>query len=235
MDKVKVTSQRHDGVVMSSRDAARTVIEVVRDGGLAVVPFDVAYAFLGATRGALELIYALKVRPAGKPCPMLASWEHFLGASAADPERIRAIQRVADAGLPVGLITSTNWQSDLVGTSPDDCREMLAKDGKLALFINMGGIGELLIEEADAIGLRLFGSSANISGTGNSFRLDELPDFMLENVDITCEAGDCRYTNAERMAASIVDVDATAVVRIGILHEEIERLMRQSDEGAAGC
>jgi len=220
---------------MSPADAVREVLEVVRGGGLAVVPFDVSYAFLAATRGALERIYALKLRPGSKPCPLLASWEHFLDASSAEHGRIRVAERVASAGLPVGILTPLEWESAVVRSIPEDCRDLLIKDDKMALLINMGGISDLWIAAADAAGVRLFGSSANISGTGNSFRLEEVPSAMLDSVDITCEAGMCRYANPERSASSIIDVETGALVRAGILHEEIGRLLRETDESTTGC
>lgn len=234
-DTVKVTSRQHAGLIMSPADAAAAVIEVVRRGGLAVVPLDVSYAFLGATRDAIERIYALKLRPGSKPCPMLASWEHFQEASAATPERIAAIARVDEAGLPVGLVTSTKWDGDIAKTIPGDVVDKVAKDGKMALFINMGGLSNMLLSEADRIGLRLFGSSANISGAGNSFRLDEVPEAMLEQVDIKVEGDTCRYVNAERMASSIVDVDDGVFTRRGILADEIEEVMEDTGGAPGGC
>ena len=217
---------------MSPHEAADAVLDVLQGGGLAVVPFDVSYAFLGATRDALERIYALKLRPGSKPCPMLASWDHFVDVSAAGAKQVAAMKRIDAAGLPVGMITAPNADSAVVRSIPSDCTDMLVKDGRLALFINMGGLSDLLIEVADAAGVRLFGSSANLSGTGNSFRLDEVPESMLANVDITCEAETCRYANPERMASSIIDVEGVSFVRRGILADEIERVMLDGESVA---
>jgi tRNA A37 threonylcarbamoyladenosine synthetase subunit TsaC/SUA5/YrdC len=219
---------------MSPEQAAARVVETMRDGGLGVVPFDVAYAFLGATRGAIERIFALKLRPGSKPCPMLATWAHFENATAAAPARVKAVRKVADAGLPVGIVTSVDWKSDVAKSVPGDARDLLAKDNKLAMFINMGGLSDLLLARADEVGIRLFGSSANISGTGNSFRLDEVPEAMLDLVDITCEAATCRYANTERMASSIVDVDAGTFIREGIVARDIARLMGIRETPAGG-
>ena len=136
--------------------------------------------------------------------------------------------RVVDAGLPVGIVTRPKWNSATGRSISEDCRDLLTRDGRLALFINMGGMSNVLLRVADERGVRLFGSSANISGKGNSFSIDDVPDAMLESVDIVCEAGTCKYANPERMASSIVDMDSRTLLRAGILHEEIAALLRDS-------
>ena len=66
VDVVQVLSD--DGVaIMSGSEAAESVVAVIKRGGLAVVPFDVSYAFLAGTLEPLRRIYELKLRPAAKP------------------------------------------------------------------------------------------------------------------------------------------------------------------------
>lgn len=229
MNSIQVTSSQSEGGAMSAGRAAETVVEVVKAGGLAVVPLDVSYAFLAATRGALERIYDLKVRPASKPCPILASWEHFVEATAASPAHIQRVERAVAAGLPVGMLTRPDRRSDVVRRIPADCSEMLIKDDRLALFVNMGGMAADLIAAAEANGVLLFGSSANISGTGNSFSIEDVPKSMLESVDVVCDAGRCRFSNPDRLASTILDVESGALTRRGIAADEIEKRLLDSD------
>jgi tRNA A37 threonylcarbamoyladenosine synthetase subunit TsaC/SUA5/YrdC len=214
---------------VTPRAAAQRVVDRIIRGGLAVVPFDVSYAFLGGTAEPLSRIYKLKLRPASKPCPILASWAHFADVAGEQTEATRRIERVVQAGLPVGVLARVNWESSVIQAVPDDCIDRLVKDDKVALFMNMGGVSAELIRVADERGVILFGSSANISGKGNSFALQEVPESMLEAVDILCEDGRCKYANAERLASSIVDLETGALTRRGILHEDIERLLADEE------
>lgn len=229
MTMIRVKSVAFDNEVMRSVEAARHVVGVLKDGGLAVVPLDVSYAFLAASQEALARIFELKLRPAAKRCSILASLKHFLDAADTAPEPLRRMQRVVDAGFPLGILVRPDWESDTVTAIPKDCVDLLLKDEKLALFINMGAMSTELIEAAEKAGIQLFGSSANISGSGNSFTLDEVPAALLEAADAVCEGGTCRYANPERLASTIVDLDTSNLTRRGALHEEIERLLKMSD------
>jgi tRNA A37 threonylcarbamoyladenosine synthetase subunit TsaC/SUA5/YrdC len=222
---VRVTTSEHNRAVMESREAATRVVDIISSGGLALVPFDVAYAFLAGSRGALEKIYQLKLRPADKACPILVSGEQFRQMVDAKPEEIARVDKVIQADLPVGILTRAQWENELARSIPEDCLEFLVSDERVGLFTNMGGMSEDLLSVATERGVRLFGSSANLSGMGNSFSLEDVPGQIVEAMDIVCETGACRYSNPDRLPSSIVDITTGRLIRRGILHEEIERLL----------
>jgi tRNA A37 threonylcarbamoyladenosine synthetase subunit TsaC/SUA5/YrdC len=222
---VKVSTRDGRWELMSSREAAERVIDVIDGGGLALVPFDVAYAFITGSISPLQRIYQLKLRPPKKACPVLVSWEQFVDIADSNGRDVERLKRVVDAGLPVGVLTTPDWESDAARSIPQDCVHLLVSQGKLALFMNMGGMSEDLLEIANQRGVRLFGSSANISGMGNSFSLDDVPDEIVEAMDIVCEIGPCKYKNPDRLPTSIVDLETGTLTRSGILHDEIGRLL----------
>ena len=171
------------------------------------------------------MLFRSKLRPQKKACPILVSWDDFVDAADASPAEIDRIRRVVDADLPVGVLVKPKWDSAMVRSIPEDCLELLNTDGRLGLFMNMGGMsGELLAAGARA-GVRLFGSSANISGMGNSFSLDDVPDSIVSSMDVLCDAGTCAFANPNRLPSSIVDLESGQLIRRGILHEEIGRLL----------
>ena len=132
MTLIRVKSVACNNEVMRSPEAARQVVGVLKDGGLAVVPLDVSYAFLAASQEPLARIFELKLRPASKRCSILASWKHFLDAADAAPGPLRRMQRVVDAGFPLGILARPAWESDTVAAIPKDCVDLLLKDEKLA-------------------------------------------------------------------------------------------------------
>jgi tRNA A37 threonylcarbamoyladenosine synthetase subunit TsaC/SUA5/YrdC len=225
---IKVTTrdgEKRASEVLSSITAAERVVASVKAGDLAVVPLDVSYAFLGGSLDALERIYELKLRPASKPCPILASWEHFVDVAAATDDEIARIKPVIDAKLPVGVLVKPKHESVVLQAIPRDCSDRLIRNDQIALFMNMGGMSVDLITVANREGVVLFGSSANISGTGNSFSVREIPETMLAATDIVCESGTCKYANSERLASTIVQLDTGELTRRGILHKEIAQLL----------
>jgi tRNA A37 threonylcarbamoyladenosine synthetase subunit TsaC/SUA5/YrdC len=222
---VKVTNASLHEAPMPVREAADLVVDVIKGGGLALVPFGVAYAFVTGSRAPLGRIYELKLRPPEKACPILVSWEDFVDAADAKPEQIERIGRVVSADLPVGVLVEPRWDSAMARSIPDDCRELLTSNGKLGLFMNMGGMSGQLLDAAAREDVRLFGSSANFSGMGNSFSLEDVPESIVGAMDIVCEAGTCTYANPDRLPSSIVDLETGQLTRRGILHEEIGRLL----------
>ena len=51
---------------------ARRTFDVVSDGGIAIIPLDVAYAILGRTEAAIKRIFAAKQRSYEKPSGLFA-------------------------------------------------------------------------------------------------------------------------------------------------------------------
>lgn len=221
---VKVSSGDEQRI-MPVAEAAERVVDIIAQGGLALVPFGVAYAFLTGSREPLARIYELKLRPPKKTCPILVSWEDFDDIAEATPSQMDRIRRVIEADLPVGVLVKPRWDSETARSIPKDCLELLTTNGKLGLFMNMGGMSRHLLEAGARAGVRLFGSSANISGMGNSFSLEEVPEGIVSKMDIVCEAGTCTHANPDRLPSSIVDLETGRLTRRGILHHEIERLL----------
>ncbi len=211
---------------MDPGEAAGHVVKVVTEGGLALVPFDVAYAFLASSRAALEKIYKLKLRSPQKACPMLVSWEQFLQFADGSADEIGRVNKLVQSGLPFGVLTNAVWDCEFARSIPEDCLEYLVSGDRVGLFMNMGGMSDRILSLATEKGVRIFGSSANLSGMGNSFALEDVPGQIVESMDIICETGSCKYANPERLPSSIVDIKTGQLTRRGILHDEIERLLR---------
>jgi len=222
---VRVSTADDDAKLMPVREAADRVVEIIGNGGLALVPFGVAYAFLTGSRIPLEQIYELKLRPPQKACPILVSWEDFVDAADATPAQVDRIRAVIEAELPVGVLVKPKWENATVRSIPQDCLDLLTTDGKIGLFMNMGGMSRELLDAGARAGVRLFGSSANISGMGNSFSLEDVPESIVSRMDIVCDAGKCTHANPDRLPSSIVDLATGQLTRRGILHEEIGRLL----------
>lgn len=222
---VNVTVAGEEPKVLPVREAADAVVDVIGKGGLALVPFGVAYAFLTGSRAPLERIYELKLRPAHKACPILVSWDDFVDAADAAPSELARIRSVVEADLPVGVLVKPKWDSAMAQSIPKDCLDLLTTNGRLGLFMNMGGMSRELLDAGARAGVRLFGSSANISGMGNSFSLEDVPESIVSRMDIVCDAGTCVHANPDRLPSSIVDLETGQLTRRGILHEEIGRLL----------
>ena len=71
------------------------VYDTLRAGGLAVVPTNAGYGLLAMGARAVERIYALKGRPASKPCITVTTWPNTAVAGIAVPSSEPFTQFVA--------------------------------------------------------------------------------------------------------------------------------------------
>jgi tRNA A37 threonylcarbamoyladenosine synthetase subunit TsaC/SUA5/YrdC len=103
-------------------------------------------------------------------------------------------------------------------------------DGTVATFHAAGELVTAVAERAFADGRLIVGSSANRSGTGNCYDLDEVPVEMRTGVDLVIDAGHVPRTSDQRLATTILDLPRGQFLRQGIHFERIERSWRDLRE-----
>jgi len=176
------------------------VLELLR-GGLLIYPTETYYALgcLASMHGAVERIFAVKGRPAGKPLPLIvADWdmsERFLRLGGLELELARKF-----------------WPGPLsIVTGVDPCISPLARDrdGRSAVRMTPHVIAARVCHEA---GAPLVSSSANRSGQEPVCRPDDLDQGLVR------EAG-AYVLNAEPWPAggqpsTLVEVVGRNTVRV---------------------
>ena len=146
---------------------AQRVFEVLKAGGIAVVPASMGYAIATSNVDNLERIFLTKQRPSHKRHAMGGSFElhtqlHRLS------ERNAAIVRwlVHDFDLPLGVIGPYDPDHPILKNIDQKTMEAATVGGSLAMLINAGAIIDEITKLTMAAGISHLGSSANISGTG---------------------------------------------------------------------
>ncbi len=199
---------------------ARLVYATLHAGGLALVPTDVGYGLLAMEEPAVRRIYALKGRPASKPCVTVAN--AAIVDSVAQPidgatrEWLAEVTRLA----PLAIITQVAESALLDSMSPY-VRGQGTTAGTIALFYSAGRLVERVAELALADGRLVLGSSANLSGTGNNYAFAEVPDVMRDGADLALDRGPAWYANEQRLATTILDLTSGRFLRKGIEYSRI--------------
>ena len=87
------------------RKDAEAVYDVIMDGGIALVPLDVAYAIIGHKEEAIKKIFAVKKRSFEKPSGMFACMDHSFALHELG-EREREIQHALfyEHNLPFSVV-----------------------------------------------------------------------------------------------------------------------------------
>ena len=72
----------------------------------------------------------------------------------------------------------------------------------------------------------LFGSSANISGTGTRFRFEDVPQELKEIADVSIDYGLRRY-HIYRRAGTLINFETMKVIRMGACYELISGVLKR--------
>lgn len=207
------------GMTPMENDAHR-VYATLRAGGLALIPTDVGYGLVAMEADAVQRIYELKGRPATKPCVTVASFDILT----------RVARPLTDAGrewladitrlTPLAIVTRLA-PSPLVDELPAYVRGQATHDGTIALFFRAGRLLERLAELALADGRLVLGSSANLSGTGNNYTFDSVPETMRASADLALDRGASWYRNDQQLASTILDLTNGTFIRKGVNYVRI--------------
>jgi len=206
---------------------ARRTIDIIRQGGIAIVPNDTGYACCGASIDPLQRIYDAKRRGSHKRNAMAADLHtqrelHTLSPRA--QEMVEAI--VVDHDLPLGVIGSFRADHPLLRGLGSDAIKASTAAGTLGVLMNAGPFHAELTRLSREEGVPLFGSSANLTGTGTRFRVEDIHDEIRQIADITINYGLRRY-HIYRRAGTLINFDTLQVIRIGACYELISDVLRR--------
>ena len=207
-------------------DACRT-FDVVSDGGIAIIPLDVAYAILGRTEAAIKRIFAAKQRSYEKPSGLFACLDHSLDLHVLG-ERDRDIQRtlIDEFDLPFSTVAPFRRDHPMLAGVDPFVLESSTKAGTMDMLLNAGPLHAELAKLSHAETTPLFGSSANLSLTGSKFALDDIETEIRAVADIEIDHGRCKYANEEGVSSTIIDFRDFSVVRRGCCFEALSGVFR---------
>ncbi len=208
--------------------------QVLRQGGLVLLPTDVGYGLVGCSERAVARIYELKGRSSSKPCVTVANQELLAEVAVLRDERYRGWLAQISANLPIAVINRVRESSLLLRSTPPEVLAQATSAGTIATFLNAGELVSALGERLRHDQQLLVGSSANLSSTGNNYALAEVPASIRSSVDLEIDHGPARYRNSGRLATTVLDLTQGTILRKGIHHafiaaswESFQRSLRE--------
>lgn len=195
--------------------------EVVRAGGLVLIPADIGYGFLGNSGDSMRRMYELKGRPLANPCIVAANLATLRRvARPGDPALLDWVAEIA-ADQTIAVVVPIDTEAPEIRALDPWARTQAVTDGTVALFLNTGVYVERMIARAEEDRILLIGSSGNRSGTGNNYRFTDVPAEIRAGVDFTCDLGTMRHANDQRLATTIVNLTRFTVRRVGVGYDAI--------------
>jgi tRNA A37 threonylcarbamoyladenosine synthetase subunit TsaC/SUA5/YrdC len=206
---------------------ARRAFDVLKHGGIAIVPHTIGYAALGGCGPALRRIFDTKRRGAAKRNAMvgnLAIENEVHRCSPRGRDIVRAI--VEDYDLPLGCIAPCRLDHPLLARLDDEALAAGTRDGTIAMLLNAGPFHAALTRLSHAETHPLFGSSANLSLGGTKFKVEDVEPEIVAIADIVIDHGLQRF-HPYRASSTLLNVETLEVTRFGSCYPDIAYVLKR--------
>lgn len=198
------------------------VLDVVAEGGVAIVPLDVAYAIVGARENGIRRIFAAKRRSYDKPSGMFGDASLSREIHRMDDDRHAMVASlVHDVDLPFSVVAPFRDDHPLFASVDPFVMQNSTKVGTLDMLINAGQAHDAIAMRSRTRGFPVFGSSANTSLAGSKYRYTDIEDEVRAAADIALDHGLSRYANAEGRSSTIIDFRDFSVIRVGVCFDRL--------------
>ena len=194
---------------------AKRAMDVILNGGIAIIPSYVGYVILGATTEAINKTIEVKERGPSKlnaviGCASMHAALHVLEGR--NREIVRTITQGYD--LPMGTVAPADLNHPMMKNLDTEVFERTTLGGTIAMLLNAGPLMDAMAELSFEAGQLVVGSSANLSLHGTKFRAQDIEPQVLNAADIVIDYGLMRWANYGR-SSTMVNVHDFSVVRYG--------------------
>src|SRR6476619_4260364 len=173
---------------------AQRIKDVIVDGGVAILQGDVGYGLLPATPTAARKTFDVKMRARHKRHGMLGCREFRLEAQTLEQTKQDMIDAITiDYDLPLGVIAPIRLDHPVVKSIEPETFKASSVDGTMAMLHNNGALSDELARLSLEDGIAFLGSSANLSGTGVKFRVQDLQPEVIDQADLVVDYGLAKY------------------------------------------
>lgn len=215
---------------MSVLDHCRQAVrafDVMRGGGIAIVPNDVGYAAMGHTYEALQRIFETKGRSQAKLNAMIGHnklHRRLHRCSTRGCEIVAAITK--DYDLPLGVIAPADFTDPFLARLDPRVIHASTRGGTLLMLLNAGQFHFELSELSNAQDIAIFGSSANLTLQGTHFSVDEIEPEIRAIANVVVDYGILKY-KPYGCSSTLLDVENLTIHRQGIAYESIAWILQK--------
>ena len=209
-----------------AQDALRA-FEVLRRGGIAILPMDVGYSLIGGSTDALKRIFKTKGRTPNKLNAMLGHDAMARELLQID-ERAWQVYELITHGydLPLGAIANCRLDHPFFSHCDSRTLSLSTLDGTVCMLVNAGQFHEQICRLSQQHAVALFGSSANLSLHGTKFRIEDIEPDVLAIADIVIDHGLRKYHHYQA-SSTLLNLQTLEVLRHGACFELIADIIKR--------
>ncbi|GAB2480424.1 L-threonylcarbamoyladenylate synthase [Nocardiopsis aegyptia] len=206
---------------------AQRIYETVVAGGAVIMPGDVGYAATATSSEALLRLFRAKRRAPHKRHAMGGNYALHREVHQLDQQEQDIIDAVVvDAGLPLTIAARYDASHPVVAAIEPETLAASTVGDTLAMLVNGGALHDEVVSIAHRHSVPLLGSSANLTGTGTKFRVEDIQQPIIDAVDLVVDYGLRKYHHYGR-SSTIIDFSTMEVVRVGTCYELISDIFQR--------
>jgi len=206
----------------------RRLWEVFTSGGIAIIPSGLGYGIAGGSKEAVQLINETKARGKHKRNGM------FMGERGAREILVLGQREwdiidcvTKDYDLPLGVVAPYRPEHPLIQKLDPELLELCTARGTIGTAFNEGSpIQDQLADLAYDNVYPICGSSANMSGTGVKYRVEDIEPPVVAIADLVLDYGLCRYYK-EKVATTQINFATMQLTRWGACFDLIADLLKR--------
>ena len=206
---------------------ARRAFDVIRSGGIGILPMDVGYSVIGGSAASLTRIFEAKRRAPSKLNAMVADNRLHRDIHIVDRRAAEIVACITeDHDLPLGAVAPARLEHPLLAKLPGEALDASQKDGTIVMLLNAGSFHREICRLSRDEGHPLFGSSANLSMSGTKFRVPDIEPAITDIADIVIDHGLRKYHRYEA-SSTLLNVMTLEVLRVGACYELIADVLER--------
>ncbi|KAJ5120943.1 uncharacterized protein N7515_010331 [Penicillium bovifimosum] len=209
------------------KEDAQAVFQVLKAGGIAILPMNVGYGIVAIDPDALKRIVNVKQRQSQKRNGMIGSYSLHQEIHVLPPQQAGIVKLLTvDLSIPLGVIAPYRPDHPIIRKLPPDVLAQSVVEDTLAMLIS----GNTLVEELSRLAaieeLPLLGSSANLTGKGAKGVVEDIEPEVFKAADIVVDYGRQKF-QFPRASSTMVDFRTMRIVRYGACCDVVRDVLRR--------
>lgn len=192
------------------------------------MPTEQGYGLLASDPAAIERSFATKKRAHGHPLGIIGNYDLSAQIHVLPPERhemVRVWNQEFD--MPIGVVAPYRQEHELlVRAVRKETMEKHTKAGTLGMFVGGNPLLKEIVTLVLAKGRVVLGSSANLTGTGQKFRVEDVQGEVRDAADIIIDYG-LQRAHVYGVGTTNIDFENLKVIRFGSCYEMFRDYMKR--------
>ncbi|MFF3574587.1 hypothetical protein ACFYXQ_43245 [Nocardia jiangxiensis] len=203
--------------------------DVVSNDGLAIFPTDMGYSIWGGSLDAVRRINQVKRRGPHKRIGMVIGRDAQREILELDDHQWDMVDCVSiDYGLPWCSIARYRSDHPLMRQIEPGLLDLCTANSTVAAARNLGGPFLSRVEQLSLEHLHpIFGTSANLTGTGVKHRVEDIQSSILDAADLVLDYGPSRSIAGVSVGGTQFNFETMKLIRWGAMFDSIAYVLKR--------